>query len=318
MPLAVHAFGFGGAPITGSGWPSYYIEDMTGHAQSSQAVLTSMIFEGVFDRLPGLRMVLIESGFAWLPALCWRLDRVWMRMRDELHRCKRRPERDRPRSRCSSPPSRWRSRNRPPQLVECIDWIGWDRLLFATDYPHWDFDQPDRVLPSWVDAEKRRAFFTDNALRVYGREIAVTRHMWWRRSPSSRRARAAAWCWRAGGSRSSMSRALFRPAGPLPAPGRAAVGRRVDRARRGRGARRLQLLPARRNPALPLATVGSSTSPRAEPLRPPPPQDARLPRHRRARPRSFAPRPCPSASRRTMSSSRHEAGRPATWAQEQS
>ena len=59
----------------------------------------------------------------------------------------------------------------PRQLVECIEWIGWDRLLFATDYPHWDFDQPDRVLPAWVDAEKRQAFFRDNALRVYGRQM---------------------------------------------------------------------------------------------------------------------------------------------------
>ena len=170
LPLAVHAFGFGGAPITGSGWPSYYIEDMTGHAQSSQAVLTSMIFEGVFDRLPGLRMVLIESGFAWLPALCWRLDRVWMRMRDELYRCKRRPS-EIVREQVFLTTQPMEEPSRPRQLVECIDWIGWDRLLFATDYPHWDFDQPDRVLPSWVDAEKRRAFFTDNALRVYGRQM---------------------------------------------------------------------------------------------------------------------------------------------------
>ena len=34
-----------------------------------------------------------------------------------------------------------------------------------------DFAQPDRVLPAWVDAEKRQAFFRDNALRVYGRQM---------------------------------------------------------------------------------------------------------------------------------------------------
>ena len=34
LPIGVHAFGFGGYPVTGSGWPSFYIEDMVGHAQS--------------------------------------------------------------------------------------------------------------------------------------------------------------------------------------------------------------------------------------------------------------------------------------------
>ena len=170
LPLAVHAFGFGGAPITGGGWPSYYIEDMTGHAQSSQAALTSMVFEGVFDRLPSLRMVLIESGFAWLPALCWRLDRVWARMRDELHRCKRRPS-ETIHEQVFLTTQPMEEPRRPRQLLDCIEWIGWDRLLFATDYPHWDFDRPDRVLPPSVDAGKRRAFFRDNALKVYGRQM---------------------------------------------------------------------------------------------------------------------------------------------------
>ena len=36
---------------------------------------------------------------------------------------------------------------RRDHLFDVIDWVGWDKLLFATDYPHWDFDEPSRVLP---------------------------------------------------------------------------------------------------------------------------------------------------------------------------
>jgi len=34
---------------------------------------------------------------------------------------------------------------RPEDLRDVLDWIGWDRLLFATDYPHWDMDNPEFV-----------------------------------------------------------------------------------------------------------------------------------------------------------------------------
>jgi predicted TIM-barrel fold metal-dependent hydrolase len=53
------------------------------------------------------------------------------------------------------------------QLLDTIGWIGWDRLLFATDYPHWDFDDPSQALPMRVDAKDRERFFIGNAREVF-------------------------------------------------------------------------------------------------------------------------------------------------------
>src|SRR6201999_1697811 len=91
LPVGVHAFGFGGYPVTGGGWPSYYIEDMVGHAQSAETFLTSLVIEGVFERLPALKLVMIESGFAWLPSLGWRLDKLWKRLKEETPHLRRAP-----------------------------------------------------------------------------------------------------------------------------------------------------------------------------------------------------------------------------------
>jgi predicted TIM-barrel fold metal-dependent hydrolase len=167
LPVGIHAFGFGGYPVSGSGWPSFYLEDMVGHAQSCQTMLTSLVFEGVFERFPTLKIVLIEAGFAWLPSLCWRLDRLWERLRAETPHLKRKPsEYIREHVWLTTQPME--EPDPKSRVLDTFDWIGWDRMLFATDYPHWDYDDPAHVLPVGVDQARRRNFFRENARAVYG------------------------------------------------------------------------------------------------------------------------------------------------------
>ena len=167
LPIGIHAFGYGGNPITASGWPSYYIEEMVGHSQCQQSVLASLVLEGVFERFPKLNAVMIEAGFGWAPSLMWRLDRVWLRLRDEVPHLTRPPS-DYIREKVWWTTQPMEDPERREHLFEVIDWIGWDRLLFATDYPHWDFDDPSRVLPAGVSEQNRDAFYLGNALKLYG------------------------------------------------------------------------------------------------------------------------------------------------------
>ncbi len=167
LPIGIHAFGYGGNPITGGGWPSFYVEEMTGHAQTCQAVLASMVISGVFARFPTLKVILIEAGFAWAPSLAWRLDNIYRRLHAET------PELTRLPSEYIRDHVWWTTQPmEEPEprdhLLDTIGWIGWDRLLFATDYPHWDFDDPATCLPLKISEEQRQQFFLGNARQVFG------------------------------------------------------------------------------------------------------------------------------------------------------
>lgn len=166
LPVGFHVFGASGHPYTGAGWPSYYIEEGAGHSTSCMTAVTSLVMEGVFERFPRLRTIMIEGGFGWLPALTWRLDRLAERMRDELPHLRRKPsEYVREHIWLTTQPM-----EEPPtrgELNQTMEWIGWDRLLFASDYPHWDFDDPFRAFPAGVSEANKRAILTTNGKAVY-------------------------------------------------------------------------------------------------------------------------------------------------------
>lgn len=136
--------------------------------QGMQALVTSLVLEGVFERFPKLRVVLVEGGIAWMPALKWRLDKHYKRLKAEVPHLKRLPSEyihdhiwlttqplDEP--------------DRDGDLAETFQLVGCDRIMFSTDYPHWDFDDPRFVLSKLtLDAEKQQAILAGNARALYG------------------------------------------------------------------------------------------------------------------------------------------------------
>lgn len=167
LPVAVHFGGYSLNPISSSGWPSFYIEDHTNMAQVFQSHLISWICEGVFERFPDLRIVIVEGGFAWLPSLMWRMDKHLRRLADEVPHVTRRPsDLVREHIRFTTQPM-----EEPPnakfleQLVEHME--SDEMLMFATDYPHWDYDNPELALAR-LPPHLKRKIFIDNARKFYG------------------------------------------------------------------------------------------------------------------------------------------------------
>jgi predicted TIM-barrel fold metal-dependent hydrolase len=169
LPLAIHP-GTDGMGINiqpSPGYPTHYIEWHTCLSLGFQAHLVSFLTEGVFERFPGFRVVLTEGGVAWLPALTWRLDAEWKALRSEVPWVKKRPsDYLLDRVRLSSQPL-----ERPDDdthLLAMFEMMDAEHLLmFASDYPHWDFDSPTRAFPTLPHAWKDR-IFSENARALYG------------------------------------------------------------------------------------------------------------------------------------------------------
>ncbi|MGE3271272.1 MAG: amidohydrolase family protein [Chloroflexota bacterium] len=168
LHIMSHAFGSYGYPITGAGSPSFYLEEHVGPAQAVQANVISLITEGVFDAFPGLKFVSVENGFGWVPSLMWRMDASYKLLKDEVPHLKKMPSEYFP-DHIYLTTQPVEEPHKPQQFAEMLDHFGAMRknILFASDYPHWDSDDPDFALPGGLPDDIVQAIQMDNAKALY-------------------------------------------------------------------------------------------------------------------------------------------------------
>jgi hypothetical protein len=146
LPIAIHSGGDQaklGTHMTAAGNPGNRLEFHCLAPQSTIHQLVSFITHGVFEKFPTLRLLIIETGVAWVPWLFWRLDALFDDLRAESPWVRRPPsEYFRQHVKLSTQPLEYSQR--PGDLVELLEAFGGldDVLAFGTDYPHWDTDDP--------------------------------------------------------------------------------------------------------------------------------------------------------------------------------
>lgn len=168
LPVGIHPGSQYRQAPTSIGWPSYRYEFYQAEAQLFQSHVLSFIFEGVFQKFPNLTVVLMESGVTWLPAFMWRAIKTWRGMRVEVPWVDRSPAeimRDHVRLTAQpfdGPPD-------PAQVDRLMNQIGSDQmLLFASDYPHWQFDG-EAAVPDGFSEDLVNRLCIENPLQTYPR-----------------------------------------------------------------------------------------------------------------------------------------------------
>jgi predicted TIM-barrel fold metal-dependent hydrolase len=89
-------------------------------------MISTLVCEGVFDRHPGLRLAVVESGSAWVEPMLFRLDRAYKRLPQDF----RRHPVNAVREHIAIMPFYEDSAR------ELGDLLGMDKVLFGSDWPH--------------------------------------------------------------------------------------------------------------------------------------------------------------------------------------
>lgn len=153
------------APLTGVALDRYFMDNSVGRPAETTIALAGLMYSGVFDRFPGLRMCAVHGG-GFVPFQIGRLDRGYQ-AKPEL------AAKDAGRL-----PSEYLGSlyvdtvvHSPVALRFLVDTMGADHVLVGTDYP---FEMGDDDPVALVDAvpgldpSQREAILSGNARRLFG------------------------------------------------------------------------------------------------------------------------------------------------------
>ena len=132
--------------------------------------MTNWVWNGIPEKFPDIKTIWIESGLAWVPWLMQRLDHTYLMRTSEAPLLKRLPSEYMREMYYTSQPLETDHQKALETTFEMID--ASNSLLYASDWPHWDFDTPGIIwdMPFLSEKDKRRILGL-NAAKLFGLKV---------------------------------------------------------------------------------------------------------------------------------------------------
>jgi uncharacterized protein len=166
VPIGFHESSSSAGRQTGDTFePNFMLRRAVAQPMEQMLGLVSVCSGGVLARHAKLRVAFLEANCTWLPWLLWRLDEGWEREGDVWAKDLTMRPSDYFKSQCfvSVEPDE-------DGVKYVIDYIGADRLVFSTDYPHGDSKFPNAVesfLTLGLSKDDTRKILWDNCAAFY-------------------------------------------------------------------------------------------------------------------------------------------------------
>ena len=136
--------------------------------------LTNVVLTGMPERFPKIRWIFMEAGQAWVPFTIARLDNEYKQRSSEAPLLKRLPSEYIREFFFTTQPFEAHERGQDTRaMFDMMD--GASTYLYASDYPHQDFDTPASIwdVPQF-SADEKRAILGGNALKLFDLPVPRT------------------------------------------------------------------------------------------------------------------------------------------------
>ena len=165
-PISTHDSGSASVESFGDRMDTHVTGHILSHPFEAMAAMAGLIWYGVIEKFPKLRVVQVEADGGWVPYWLQRMEQHWDFSGNSEHEY------------LSKRPTEYFKSNffvafrgDEPTMKAALDIVGDNNFLWDTDYPHPDGTFPwgiDALLKQSIPYSSKKKILWDNATRAFG------------------------------------------------------------------------------------------------------------------------------------------------------